>query len=74
MYVQPVAGGTYEHRSWACETHGDNVPFYRAYKTTKPYQCVACVRAIYACPTVRVYPWTRVIVARGQWLSGLIPK
>lgn len=39
--IDPIPG-TYDHRSGDCETHGANVVFFRAYKSTTPYYCVRC--------------------------------
>lgn len=76
-YTPVSAGGTYEHRSWECPTHGDNVPFFRRYKTSDVHACVQCnvswYNQVYVNPVVRVYSWTRVIVAKGQWLRGNLP-
>lgn len=42
-YVQPVAGGIWEHRSCDCPEHGDNLPAARPYKSLAPYTCRACL-------------------------------
>lgn len=36
------AGGVWEHKSGDCDRHGVNVPFFRVYKASGPYYCVAC--------------------------------
>ncbi len=69
-YTPPTAGGTWAHRSWDCPAHGPNVPFFRPLGGAGIGACVACALAT---PTVRVYAWTRVIVARGVYITGLLP-
>lgn len=36
------AGGVWEHKSGDCDRHGVNVSFFRVYKASGPYYCVAC--------------------------------
>lgn len=43
-YSVPKSGGSFEHRSGDCETHGLNVPFARPYRLHQyPWMCVACM-------------------------------
>ena len=42
-YEQPHAGGSWDHKSLDCATHGDNVPHARPHKSSVAYQCVQCM-------------------------------
>ena len=52
-YEQPVAGGSFEHRSGDCEIHGVNVAFARPYKSADKHLCVACMLEV-ACAIAEV--------------------
>ncbi len=34
--------GDFQHKGGDCETHGVNIPFFRAYQGTGPFFCVRC--------------------------------
>ncbi len=42
LYDPTAAPGTYNHQSGDCAKHGDNVPFYKAYKVEEPLRCCEC--------------------------------
>lgn len=39
---EPGPPGTWEHKSGDCEKHGDNVCFFRPYKSRGLHYCVQC--------------------------------
>lgn len=43
IYKQPDAGGSWEHKSGDCATHGNNVAFAKPHKSNELYTCVQCM-------------------------------
>ncbi len=41
-YTPNPVPGTFDHRGGDCELHGDNVVFFRPYKSDIPHTCVQC--------------------------------
>lgn len=42
-YEQPIAGGSWDHRSGDCAEHGGNIAFARPHRSEVPYRCVQCM-------------------------------